>query len=62
MAVIENGTTPDQRIVTGRLDDLHSLIAHHDIQSPALIIVGEVVRLAAVAVEPLPQLASARAA
>lgn len=42
VAVIENGSRPDQRIVTGRLDGLASLIAHEKIVSPALLIVGEV--------------------
>ncbi|WP_298744004.1 uroporphyrinogen-III C-methyltransferase [uncultured Brevundimonas sp.] len=42
VAVIENGSRPDQRIVTGRLDGLAGLIAREKIVSPALLIVGEV--------------------
>lgn len=42
VAVIENGSRPDQRIVTGRLDGLARLIAREKVISPALLIVGEV--------------------
>lgn len=42
VAVIENGSRPDQRIVTGRLDGLARLIAREKVVSPALLIVGEV--------------------
>ena len=36
---------PSQRVVTGRLDQLVELATQHQISSPALIIVGEVVSL-----------------
>ncbi|HWW11822.1 MAG TPA: SAM-dependent methyltransferase, partial [Brevundimonas sp.] len=42
VAVIENGSRPDQRVVTGRLDDLARLVAREKVVSPALLIVGEV--------------------
>ena len=42
IAVIENGTRPDQRVLTGRLAELGPIIARASIQGPALIIVGEV--------------------
>ncbi|WP_417514153.1 siroheme synthase CysG [Minwuia sp.] len=42
VAIIENGTLPDQRTVHGRLDDLPDLLARERIASPALIIIGEV--------------------
>ncbi len=45
-ALIENGTRADQRVVTGPLRELASLAETHAIQSPALIVVGEVTRLA----------------
>lgn len=45
-AIIENGCRPDQREFTGRLDQLSALVAEHQISSPALIVVGEVVNLA----------------
>lgn len=44
-AVIEKGTTPEQRVVTGNLGNLASLVAARGLESPCLIIVGEVVRL-----------------
>ncbi len=46
VAVIENGTTEQQRVVTGQLSELPAIVIENNIQSPALIIVGEVTRLA----------------
>lgn len=43
VAVIENATTPQQRQVTGRLDDLCNLLQRHAIAAPSLLIVGQVV-------------------
>jgi uroporphyrin-III C-methyltransferase/precorrin-2 dehydrogenase/sirohydrochlorin ferrochelatase len=45
-ALVENGTRADQRVVNGRLTDLSHLARHHAVQSPALLIVGEVAALA----------------
>ena len=45
-ALIENGTRPDQRTVTGRLDQLSALARRHRIGAPALLIIGEVAALA----------------
>jgi uroporphyrin-III C-methyltransferase/precorrin-2 dehydrogenase/sirohydrochlorin ferrochelatase len=45
-AIVENGTRPEQRVVTGRLTDLSHLAQRHAVQSPALLIVGEVAALA----------------
>lgn len=42
VAIIENGTRPEQRTITGQLDQLTAMISEHDIKSPALIIIGEV--------------------
>jgi uroporphyrin-III C-methyltransferase len=39
VCVIENGTSPDQRIITGTLED----ITRNHINTPALVIVGKVV-------------------
>ncbi len=44
-AIIEQGTRAQQRVVTGTLADLAQKARHAGIQSPALLIVGEVTRL-----------------
>lgn len=46
VAIIEKGTTPDQRVVSGSLVQLPELVARAGVQSPALIVVGEVTELA----------------
>ncbi|OBT15569.1 uroporphyrinogen-III C-methyltransferase [Vibrio sp. UCD-FRSSP16_10] len=46
IAFIENGCTPQQRVIIGKLDQLTSLKEQHQIKSPALIVVGEVVSVA----------------
>ena len=44
VAVIENGTRADQKVVTGELGSLEPLMKQSGITGPALIVVGEVVR------------------
>jgi uroporphyrin-III C-methyltransferase / precorrin-2 dehydrogenase / sirohydrochlorin ferrochelatase len=44
-AVIAHGTRENQRVVTGTLATIATLAAQADLQSPALIVVGEVVSL-----------------
>ena len=44
VAVIENGTRPEQRVVTARLDELAQRLRHSGVTGPALIIIGEVAR------------------
>lgn len=44
-AIIEKGSTPQQRVVTGTLNNLSSLAEHHDIAAPAILILGEVAQL-----------------
>jgi uroporphyrin-III C-methyltransferase len=44
-AVVQQGTTLDQRVVCGTLADLAARVAQAGLRSPCLIIVGEVVRL-----------------
>ncbi|WP_240318589.1 siroheme synthase CysG [Lysobacter sp. TY2-98] len=46
IAIVENGTQPTQRVVTGTLATLGALVDAHAVQSPALLIVGEVAALA----------------
>lgn len=45
VAVIENGTTQRQRVMTGNLSDIAAKVKAACFQSPCLIIVGEVVTL-----------------
>jgi uroporphyrin-III C-methyltransferase len=44
-AVVEQGTTLEQRVVSGTLADLAARVAEAELRSPCLTIVGEVVRL-----------------
>ena len=41
VAVVENGTRPDQRVLTGRLDGLGELVRDARISGPAILFVGE---------------------
>lgn len=45
-ALVENGSRPEQRVVTGTLADLPATARHHAVVSPALLILGEVAALA----------------
>ena len=45
VAIVENGSRADQRVVTGSLQQLATLIEQHQLQSPALLIIGDVVKL-----------------
>ncbi|WP_261843735.1 siroheme synthase CysG [Aliamphritea ceti] len=45
IALVENGTLPEQRILTGSLMDIVDQAAVTDFQPPALIIIGKVVSL-----------------
>ncbi len=45
IALVEKGTLPEQRVVTGTLATISELAKEADVKPPALIIVGEVVTL-----------------
>jgi uroporphyrin-III C-methyltransferase/precorrin-2 dehydrogenase/sirohydrochlorin ferrochelatase len=45
-ALVENGSRPQQRVITGTLASLPESARHHRVQSPALLILGEVAALA----------------
>jgi len=44
-AVVERGTMPDQRIVTGTLGTIAGVAVAEGVRAPAVVVVGEVVRL-----------------
>jgi len=44
-ALVQQGTTRNQRVFTGTLADLPQLVAEHEVHAPTLVIVGEVVQL-----------------
>ncbi|MCA1851887.1 MAG: uroporphyrinogen-III C-methyltransferase, partial [Beggiatoa sp.] len=44
-ALIEQGTTVHQRVITGTLEGLPGVVAEQEVHAPTLVIVGEVVRL-----------------
>ncbi len=44
-AVIDNGTRPDQQVVTGTLANIADNVANSTIKGPALLVVGDVVTL-----------------
>jgi uroporphyrin-III C-methyltransferase/precorrin-2 dehydrogenase/sirohydrochlorin ferrochelatase len=46
-AIVESGTLPAQRVIVTELGDLPARAAVEDVSSPALVVVGEVVRLRA---------------
>jgi uroporphyrin-III C-methyltransferase/precorrin-2 dehydrogenase/sirohydrochlorin ferrochelatase len=54
VAIIENGTLESERITTGRLDELAALVESNAVRAPALLIIGEVVAVAAEAVGSTP--------
>ncbi|WP_338603463.1 uroporphyrinogen-III C-methyltransferase [Sulfolobus tengchongensis] len=44
VAVIENGTTNKQRVFIGELKDLVTIVKQNNVTSPAIIVIGEVVK------------------
>lgn len=42
IAIIENGTSDQQRVIHGYLEDLTDLAERHDVVAPAILIVGDV--------------------
>ena len=52
VAVICDGTTPRQRVLTSTLGDVAEEAARQHIRPPAVVVVGDVVRLRALLGEP----------
>ena len=44
-ALIMQGTTAQQKVIVGNLDNLPELVARHNVEPPTLVIVGDVVQL-----------------
>ena len=44
-ALVEQGTTDNQRVLIGTLESLPSIVASHNVHAPTLLIIGEVVTL-----------------
>jgi len=44
-ALVQQGTTPQQRVLTGTVASLPDIVHRNDVKAPTLIIIGEVVRL-----------------
>ncbi|RDI99818.1 uroporphyrinogen-III C-methyltransferase [Dyella solisilvae] len=69
VAIVENGSLPEQRVITGTLGDLPRLTRRHAVKTPALLIIGEVAAFATEhawfgerITEPSPSLSLAQAA
>ena len=45
IAVIQQGTTKTQKVLTGNLVNMPDLVASNQIKAPTIIIVGQVVKL-----------------
>jgi uroporphyrin-III C-methyltransferase/precorrin-2 dehydrogenase/sirohydrochlorin ferrochelatase len=45
IALVQQGTTPDQKVIVGTLDSIPDIIKQSEVHAPTLIIVGEVVKL-----------------
>jgi uroporphyrin-III C-methyltransferase / precorrin-2 dehydrogenase / sirohydrochlorin ferrochelatase len=46
VTVVENGTTPDQRVLAGTLGDIGDIVRARDVTGPALTIIGDVAAFA----------------
>ncbi len=45
VAVVEKGTSANQRVFTSTMKDIHQVVLDNEVKSPALLIIGEVVTL-----------------
>ena len=59
VAVIQNATLPGQRHMTTTLDDLASAVTREGLGSPAVLVVGDVIKGVDVAMQQNPQIRAA---
>lgn len=45
VAVVEKGTTPEQRVFTSTIENVAQVVAENEVKSPGLLIIGDVVQL-----------------
>jgi uroporphyrin-III C-methyltransferase len=45
IAVIQNGTLPDEKCVRGTLENIEALVLSNEIKAPAIIVIGDVVNV-----------------
>ena len=45
IAIIQNGTLPDEKLAIGNIDTILAIAARKKVQAPAVIVIGEVVKL-----------------
>jgi uroporphyrin-III C-methyltransferase len=45
IAIIQNGSLPEEKIAIGNIETIQQIAAKNNIESPAVIVIGEVVRL-----------------
>ena len=43
VAIIQNGTTPEEKVGLGTIDTIQKVVAQKNLSSPAIIVIGEVV-------------------
>ncbi|WP_188051323.1 uroporphyrinogen-III C-methyltransferase [Flavobacterium sp. GP15] len=44
VAIIQNGTTPEEKLGIGTIDNIQKVVAENNLSSPAIIVIGEVVK------------------
>ncbi len=60
VAVIQNATLPDQRHITTTLDDLANAVIREGLGSPAVLVVGDVIKGVQVALQENPRIQAAQ--
>ncbi len=43
VAIIQNGSTPEEKIIFGNVNDIAFKAEHHQMTNPSIIIIGEVI-------------------